>query len=121
MEVVNLDIDVKKKIETHDRQLDNHEERIKDLEFNNVKTNEQLHYMSQGQDELKQELKEGLQRMENTNLSNYNNILSMLSQLIMCKENNETQKSITKANNWNKIIIQILIIVGGIFAGAKLF
>ena len=110
MGVANLDIETKEKLEIHDKKLENHDERIKDLEVDFGKAEERSVYILKGQDELKEMFRES----EKTNLRNTNTMLSLISQLVLTKENNK-----------NKIYIQLIItigvLLGGIFAGVKLF
>jgi len=110
MGVANLDIETKEKLEVHDRKLEDHDKRINKIEIGFGKTEEQVAYIIKGQDELKEMFRES----EKTNLQSTNTMLSLISQLVLTKENNK-----------NKVYIQLIITVGallgGIFAGTRWF
>ncbi len=96
------EIEIEKKLESHDG-------RIKNLEIQSVRTEEKLNSLNT----TVTDIKKGIERIENTMLNTHNSVLNGVNQLLINKDNNKT-----------KIILQVIIIVGGLigafFAGGKL-
>lgn len=93
--------------------IDNHEERIRYLEIDSARNQETLSHLIKNQEELKH----GIQKLENTTINNNNAILNTLNQLVITKDNNNTQKSISKYTNITLILKQLLITGGAVIIG----
>ena len=118
---MSIEPEVQQKFNEIDEDLKDYNVRIRSLELEMAKQGETLEYIKQSNDEIKDNQK----RMENNSLQNQNSVLSILNQLVINKNdndtqlkinqiNNESQKNISKIDNKTKIIIAGL----GIFSGS---
>ena len=119
-----IDPEVKNKLEEIDCDLREHDLRLRDLERGFERNTIILQTVTEGQNKLE----DRMIRLENTTLSNHNVLLGSLNQLMINRENNDTNikineinndtnKQISKHDNLTRILLQLLILITAISAG----
>jgi len=106
-------VELKEKVEEHNELLKNHDERLRILEINKARTEEIISNLTKNHKELKSDIQE----LRNTTLNTNNAVLNSINQLIIARDNNDTQKNINKNTNITQIIKQFLVTISAIVVG----
>jgi len=105
VEMSPIEPEVQQRFDEIEDDLKDYDTRLRNLEIGFAKQTETLNFVKQGQEELKQSVK----GMENTLINTNNSVLNSINQLLISKDNNSTQKKISKQENNAKVIIQTII------------